>query len=106
METDDSKENQNKEESANETTNNVPPTEENQKSSNNGPKTKTITVDLPIEEHVPCSITNEPQLVQLEVSFLVSEIKFNLFIGIRRHRKHNSNENIQIDSEREDSTRL
>ncbi|VDK65564.1 unnamed protein product [Onchocerca ochengi] len=66
METDDSKENQNKEESANETTNNVPPTEENQKSSNNGPKTKTITVDLPIEEHVPCSITNEPQLVQLE----------------------------------------
>ncbi|VDO42902.1 unnamed protein product, partial [Onchocerca flexuosa] len=68
METDDTKANQNKEESTNETTNNVvPPAEEEQKpSTNNGPKTKTITIDLPIEEHVPCSITNEPQLVQLE----------------------------------------
>ncbi|MCP9258980.1 hypothetical protein DINM_001965 [Dirofilaria immitis] len=69
METDDSKENQEKEESENATTNNVvPPVEDDQKlPNNNGPKTKTITVDLPVEEHVPCIIANESQLIQFEL---------------------------------------
>lgn len=33
----------------------------------NKPKTKTITIDLPIEEYTP-SVANVPTLVQLEVS--------------------------------------
>ncbi|EFO21220.2 hypothetical protein LOAG_07269 [Loa loa] len=68
METDDTKGSQDKEGSANAVTDNVlPPAEEDQKlSNNNGPKTKTITVDLPVEEHVPCIIANESQLVQFE----------------------------------------
>uniref|UniRef100_A0A915Q5H5 Uncharacterized protein n=1 Tax=Setaria digitata TaxID=48799 RepID=A0A915Q5H5_9BILA len=68
METDDSKGNQVKEENTNAATNNtVPPMEEDQKPLESiGPKTKTIAVDLPIEEHVSCIIANESHLVQFE----------------------------------------
>lgn len=74
METDDAKGNQDKEENADAVTNNaVPPAEEDQKLPNNtGHKTKTITVDLLVEEHVPYIIANESQLIQLEVSFMTS----------------------------------
>lgn len=45
--------------------------EEAQKAANNNkPKTKTITVELPVEEHVPC-ISNEPTLLQMEVHVVV-----------------------------------
>ncbi|KAL4001834.1 Hsp70 family protein [Acanthocheilonema viteae] len=67
METDDTKGNQDKEEKTDTATNNVIPAAEDQKLLNsNGPKTKTITVDLPVEEHVPYIIANEPQLIQFE----------------------------------------
>lgn len=87
METDDTKGNQDKEENIDPTTNNVvPPAEEDQKlPNNNGPKTKTITMDLPVEEHVPCVIANEIQLVQFEVSSTVYGLKFYIFTGARRH---------------------
>lgn len=72
METEEIKEeNQDKNENANTATSDAaPPAEENRKLPNaSGPKTKTITVDLPVEEHVPCIVGNEMQLMQIEVSF-------------------------------------
>ncbi|EJW79681.1 hypothetical protein WUBG_09411, partial [Wuchereria bancrofti] len=68
METDDTKGNQEKEENTNAPSNDVVlPAEEEQKlPSNSAPKIKTVTVDLPVEEHVPCIVANEPQLIQFE----------------------------------------
>lgn len=71
METEDTKADKEKKENADVTTSDVAPVaEEDQKSQNNvGQKTKTITVDLPVEEHVPYITANELQLIQFEVSF-------------------------------------
>ncbi|KAK6100995.1 Hsp70 family protein [Brugia pahangi] len=68
METDDAKGNQEKEENTNASPNDVVlPAEEEQKLPNSSaPKIKTVTVDLPVEEHVPCIVANEPQLIQFE----------------------------------------
>ncbi|VDK85292.1 unnamed protein product [Litomosoides sigmodontis] len=68
METDDTKGNKENKENADATTSDVvPPAEEDQKSQNNvGQKTKTIAVDLPVEEHVPYTNANEAELIQFE----------------------------------------
>lgn len=43
------------------------PIDQKKQAENVKPKTKTITIDLPIEEHVP-GITNEKTLIQMEVN--------------------------------------
>ncbi|CAG9535600.1 unnamed protein product [Cercopithifilaria johnstoni] len=65
METDDTK--RDKEENADATTSNViPPAEDQKLLNNNGQKTKTIAMDLPVEEHIPHIIANELQFMQFE----------------------------------------